>query len=517
MSSPWLALRQAQEAVAAKRPEDAHRALGPLLAEGDRRALKLAREIARAYAARARTALDQHTPEPAWRDLVAAEGLNTGERVVGELRQELSKLAVAQARGMLEAGRPADAVAHVVRFRDRGVRLPELDRFEVAAQEWVLAEELADRGEFLRALDQTDRVAQKLPQPHTGIDRFRAELDSRYARFRDALARLHDAGEHKRWREAVSVAGEVLAVAPENREAKEVRGRAWAVAVPAANDLAPPVAPHGPHANGASPGGSDVLSAVRASAFGGALGAMGAMETLGASARGANPDSGRTQVRPPPLPGPAASAFLSSSGGAGAAQLPRRFLLWVDGVGGYLVCLANRVSFGQATADGPVDVPLFADVSRAHAEVTRDGEGYAIESGRQLRVNGTESKRTVLSAGDRVTLGSNCQFLFHKPVAVSSSARLELTSGHRLPLAVDGVLLMGNELILGPGPDSHIELDVPAPVVIYRSRDGLGVRVPQLRFSIDDRPCTDRAALPLPGFVSCEAFAFTIEPVSGRL
>jgi hypothetical protein len=510
MSSPWLALRQAQEAVAAKRPEDAHRALGPLLAEGDRRALKLAREVARAYAARARTALDLHTPEPAWRDLVAAEGLNTGERVVGELRQELSKLAVAQVRGMLEAGRPVDAVAHVVRLRERGVRLPELDRFEAAAQEWVLADELADRGEFLRAQDQADRVAQKLPQPHTGIDRFRAELDSRFARFREALARLHDAGEHKRWREAVSVASEVLAVAPENREAKDVRGRAWAVAVPAAGDLAPPA----PHANGASPGGSDVLSAVRASAFGAAAGAGGAMETLSALGRGANPDSNRTQLRPPQPAGPAASAFLSSAGGA---QLPRRFLLWVDGVGGYLVCLANRVTFGQATADGPVDVPLFADVSRAHAEVTRDGEGYAIESGRQLRVNGTESKRTVLSAGDRVTLGSNCQFLFHKPVAVSSSARLELTSGHRLPLAVDGVLLMGNELILGPGPDSHIELDVPAPVVIYRSRDGLGVRVPELRFSIDDRPCTDRAALPLPGFLSCEAFAFTVEPVSGRL
>jgi hypothetical protein len=508
MSSPWLALRQAQEAVAAKRPEDAHRALGPLLAEGDRRALKLAREIARAYAARARAALDQHTPEPAWRDLVAAEGLNTGERVVGELRQELSKLAVAQARGMLEAGRPVDAVAHVARLRERGVRLPELDRFEVAAQEWVLAEELADRGEFLRAQDQADRVAQKLPQPHTGIDRFRAELDSRYARFRDALARLHDAGEHKRWREAVAVAGEVLAVAPENREAKEVRGRAWAVAVPA------PVASH---ANGAVPGDSDVIAAVRATAFGAVAGALGAMETLGASARGAGGvggDSDRTRVRPAAPAGPAASAFLSSAGGA---ALPRRFLLWVDGVGGYLVCLANRVTFGQATADGPVDVPLFADVSRAHAEVTRDGEGYAIESGRQLRVNGTEAKRTVLSAGDRVTLGSNCQFLFHKPVAVSSSARLELTSGHRLPLAVDGVLLMGNELILGPGPDAHIELDVPAPVVLYRSRDGLGVRVPELRFSIDDRPCTDRAALPLPGFVSCEAFAFTVEPVSGRL
>src|SRR5439155_12101408 len=120
-------------------------------------------------------------------------------------------------------------------------------------------------------------------------------------------------------------------------------------------------------------------------------------------------------------PTPGGSSGLLSSSSGGGAPLPKRFLLWVDGVGGYLVCLSSRVTFGQATAEGPVDVPLFAEVSRTHAEVTRDGEGYVIESSRGIRVNGTETKRSVLSAGDRVTLGSSCQFLFHKPVPVSSS------------------------------------------------------------------------------------------------
>ncbi|MFM8272338.1 MAG: FHA domain-containing protein, partial [Gemmata sp.] len=217
-----------------------------------------------------------------------------------------------------------------------------------------------------------------------------------------------------------------------------------------------------------------------------------------------------TVARPPAASGP----MLSSA--SGAAQ-PKRFLLWVDGVGGYLVCLSNRVTFGQATADGPVDVPLFADVSRTHAELTRDAEGYVIESGRGIRVNGTETNRTVLDGGDRVTLGSSCQFVFHKPVALSSSARLELTSGHRLPVSVEAVLLMGNELILGPEPDSHIPLKVPEPVLIYRSREGLSVRVPDTKFTIDDQSCADRALLPLPGVVSCDAFTFAVEPVSGRL
>jgi hypothetical protein len=206
---------------------------------------------------------------------------------------------------------------------------------------------------------------------------------------------------------------------------------------------------------------------------------------------------------------------LSSTTGA---SLPKRFLLWVDGVGGYLVCLSSRVTFGQATADGPVDVPLFAEVSRTHAELTRDGEGYVIESGRGIRVNGAETKRAVLGAGDRVTLGASCQFLFHKPVVASSSVRLELTSGHRLPVAVDGVLLMGNELMLGSGPQAHVELPgLPAPVLIYRSKDGLSVRVPDLKFTINDNPHADRALLPLPAVVSCDEFTFAVEPVSGRL
>ena len=51
-----------------------------------------------------------------------------------------------------------------------------------------------------------------------------------------------------------------------------------------------------------------------------------------------------------------------------------RYFLWIDGVGGYLVCLGNRLTFGQAAQPG-VDVPLVADVSRhaRHADARRRG------------------------------------------------------------------------------------------------------------------------------------------------
>jgi hypothetical protein len=501
-ASPWLVLRQAQEAVSAGRPEEAHRQLEPLLAEGHRRAYKMAREVVKAYITRAKKALDQHNPDAAWRDLISAETLNTGEKTVSELRQTLSRFSLVQVRAMLEAGRPIDSIDQIAKCRDRGVRHPDLERLESAAQDWVHAQELADRGEFLRAVAELDRVAPKLPSPTTGLDRCRAEVEARHARFSEAVARLYDAAEGKRWREAVEVAAEVLAVAPDHREAKAIRGKAWVVASPETADFGPQVP-----ASDDRPGTS-TASRSTASEAGAATG------TRWDSVRPPGP-AARTIARPTPLSSGSPAMPLSSTTGM---SLPKRFLLWVDGVGGYLVCLSSRVTFGQATADGPVDVPLFAEVSRTHAEVTRDGEGYVIESGREIRVNGAETKRAVLSAGDRVTLGSSCQFLFHKPVPVSSSVRLELTSGHRLPVAVDAVLLMGNELMLGGGPETHIAIPgLESPVLIYRSKDGLCVRVPDLKFTIDDHPCSDRALLPLPGVVSCDAFTFAVEPVSGRL
>src|SRR5262245_27153102 len=73
-----------------------------------------------------------------------------------------------------------------------------------------------------------------------------------------------------------------------------------------------------------------------------------------------------------------------------------RFLLWIDGVGGYLICLGNRIALGQATPEANVDVPLFADVSRFHATLTRDAEGYLLEAARTVRVNNQEVTRALL-------------------------------------------------------------------------------------------------------------------------
>jgi tetratricopeptide (TPR) repeat protein len=194
-----------------------------------------------------------------------------------------------------------------------------------------------------------------------------------------------------------------------------------------------------------------------------------------------------------------------------------RFLLWIDGIGGYLLCLGNRVTLGQATADAQVDIPLYADVSRTHAALTRDAEGYLFEALRPSLVNSRPSEKALLQAGDRITLGSSCQLQFRQPVPVSATARLDLNSGQRLPLALDGVLLMAETVVLGPGPQAHIPImDLKQPVVLYRHKDGLAVRCPG-SITIDGQSYKERGPLSATARVVGEDFAFALEPVGTKL
>jgi len=477
MLSPWLTLRQARDAIRASQPEQAQRLLAPLATDGYRKATSLLRDVAKLYIACGHRQLRADNAEAAWLDLLAAEGLDSSDPQAAQLRQILTRLGLAECRAALEAGKPVHALTVSAKLRERLARPAELNRLENAAQDWLLSAEQADRGDFLLATGTLVKVRNSLtPVPFTGLDHFATDLAARHERFQAALSHLNDAAENKRYREAHRWAEEAVAVAPNHREARMLKARAWEALQP-------------PHTQTYHPDSTDE-------------------DLILVPEKQVTKTATRLPIARP-------SRHITPIGPG--APLPKRFFLWIDGVGGYLVCLAPRVTFGQAVADGPVDVPLFADLSRLHAELSRDVEGYILESARDVFVNGIAHPRAVLRAGDRLTLGPTCQMIFHQPVPISPSARLELVSGHRLPLAVDGVILMAESLILGPGPHVHVPLpDAPGNVVLFRNKDGLGLRFSGA-FKVDNKPCEGRADLPLPSVVVSEAFTFALEPTGPRL
>src|SRR5262249_19036801 len=161
--------------------------------------------------------------------------------------------------------------------------------------------------------------------------------------------------------------------------------------------------------------------------------------------------------------------------------------------------------------------PLFADVSRIHAVISRDTEGYLLEAMRPLQVNGQPVEKALLQSGDRVTLGSSCQIQFRQPVPVSTSARLDLVSGHRLSLTVDAVLLMADTLVLGPGDQVHVSMpDLRQPIILYRQKDGLGIRHSG-NLLIDGQRCRERGQLRPNSTVTGDDFTFAIEPAGTGL
>jgi hypothetical protein len=192
-----------------------------------------------------------------------------------------------------------------------------------------------------------------------------------------------------------------------------------------------------------------------------------------------------------------------------------RFMIWIDGVGGYLGCLASIITIGQAIPGSHVDIPLQADISRRHAILRRQGEGYTIDPLHDVKINGKAvSEAAYLLDGDEIGLGDKVKLKFVKKHSLSASARLEFLSRHRTIPSADGVLLMADSLILGPQPHCHVICrEWPAEVVLFKRPDGLGCRstAPLL---IDGQNVAGKPKLSFGAHLGSEGISMTLEKLS---
>jgi hypothetical protein len=147
-------------------------------------------------------------------------------------------------------------------------------------------------------------------------------------------------------------------------------------------------------------------------------------------------------------------------------------LLWVDAVGGFLVCGGDRIVLGQAVPSAGVDVPIQADVSRRHLTIHRDEEGYVAAAAARTEVDGQQVHGAAnLRDGSIIQLSSRVRLQFRQPHPLSATARLNLVSHHRTQPAVDGIILMADTLILGPSANCHIVSRHLAQEVVLFRRD----------------------------------------------
>jgi len=400
-------------------------------------------------------------------DLALAERLGAPPDLLAEARISLADHLVPEIRKDLERGEPARALARIDDLARRKISGGALRDCRELAEVWRDATDEARRGEFGRARELLDR-ADRLASGNVAkvLSAARVDLDARQKAAAPKVEALYAALAESDWTRALAAAEALIAAVPEHPAARRAQTEAWkriAAIGPAASSRWPARQP--------SPD------------------------------RGAKPDALDESSRPLAEP--------RTDGPNG------RFLLWVDAVGGYLVCLDDRVVLGGADGQGAADVPLMGDLSRDHAAIVREGGGYRLDPRRTTFLNGKSVTDPVpLRDGDVIRLGRTVELEFRQPSPISATARLTVVSRHRLPMAVDGVLLMGETCIVGPGRQAHVQ--APAlddPVVLYRQGGALWCRS-RGDFEVDGRRGASRAPLTFASSVRGVGFSFGLEPLA---
>jgi len=184
--------------------------------------------------------------------------------------------------------------------------------------------------------------------------------------------------------------------------------------------------------------------------------------------------------------------WLALAPSSDESMLAKRFMLWIDGVGAFLVITADDVTIGRmatpmratgatSTSSTSADIALSANLSREHVVIRRMEEQYLIEARSKAAVDQRElSNGQWLKQRSEITLNDSVRLEFVMPTPLSSSARLKVLSDHRRQYSVDGYVLMGETCLLGRGHEHHVVCpEWNASVVLARHSSGLVVRSQQ--------------------------------------
>jgi hypothetical protein len=282
-----------------------------------------------------------------WRDLNAADRLGGNGEDVSRLRKNYANESLREVHTYLAANQPAPAIARIEKLRRRGIADEHMDACQQIAALMQQAEASSARGHFVEAIAALSRAAALAALQHKEpgrMDEVPARLHTEGDRLQTAAedcrrlsAEMHAALAAENWSAVLSTADALLAIAPRHVAASQARRRAWkAVGMDVTRLQTPwrqgarlPVAlqqqPSGQHAK------------------------------IGQSPRSTRPSSRSSEVDT-----------------VAGTENPKRALLWVDAVGGFLVCLDDVISIGQPSPSESLALPILADLSRRHAIIRRD-------------------------------------------------------------------------------------------------------------------------------------------------
>jgi hypothetical protein len=451
-------------------------------------AKQLARDVAVKIVERAGARFARGDSAAGWHDLQQADQLGGQLEAVGRMREQYAERVLHEAHSYVMAGQFAPAVALINKLHKRGLCDERARVLRQVAEVMQEADFAAARGHFAEALAANER-ASELTKPSAGaggtMDDIVKKLSGEHQRLSERgndsqrlSAEMHAALAAENWGAVLSAADALLAIAPKHAAAGQARRRAWkAVGMDVTQ----------PHRGGRS------LEAWRQAA------------RLPVSLQ-----AGRVAPRS------THASRTSEEDTVAGNEHPQRALMWIDAVGGFLVCMDDSVVLGQPSTGHSIAVPILADLSRRHAIIRRDAGAYVLEPLQRTCVDGREiTGPHVLSDNQLIQLGDNVRLRFTRPHALSATARLVLESHHKTQPSADALLLMADSCVLGPNRHCHVRCrDWKHDIVVYRQNDRVFCRADQ-PLTIDGAPVQGQNEIQSGVRVEGEEFSFTWEVLEG--
>jgi hypothetical protein len=493
-----LQLREARVAWRSGRYDEA----GALLTAESLRdflpAKQLARDVAGKMVERANERFARGESSAGWHDLQQADRLGGQAEAISQLRAQYAERVLDEATNYVLANQPAAAIALLEKLGRRGLGDERSRMLRQIAQLRQEADRAAACGHFAEATAVVSRAASLAKSPFdtlrverqaarmSTMDEIAARLDGEAQRLTECgvhcqrlTAEMHAALVAENWSAVLTAADGLLAIAPQHAAAGQARRRAWKAV------------------------GMDVTQ-VHTHRRAGHV----SLQLDQAVGRG-----GRRSTR--------RGSRSNEDDTVAGNEHPQRALLWIDAVGGFLVCTDDCIVLGQPSpGDHPaggahVAVPILADISRRHAVIRRDAGAYVLEPHQQTRIDGREiTGPHVLADNQLIQLGDNVRVRFSKPHALSATARLVMESHHKTQPSADAVLLMADSCVMGPSRHCHVRCrDWKRDIVVYRQNDRVYCRADE-SLTIDGVESSGESEIASGVRVEGEEFSFTWETIA---
>ena len=191
-----------------------------------------------------------------------------------------------------------------------------------------------------------------------------------------------------------------------------------------------------------------------------------------------------------------------------------RFMIWIDGVGGYLVCTEAKNSIGQCDSRPPVSISINGDLDQEHAVIESVAGGHLLHPVGSVVIDGRILEQPIpLRVDQTFQLGTSVALRYVRRHPWSSTAMIEFASRHRTDPWSDAVLLSGDSIVMGPQRANHVCCrHWKQDVILVRQADGWYCRS-EASFSIDGAKQEKSGRLSAWSRVEGSEFSFTLEPI----